>query len=94
MQATVDNVMSQLASLDGNVRNQADSTDTSNQQSDIIQQALTKSGFESKKKSPEDSSKKVESQTSFVTLLDRAQDGSLRYARTKSTVLSINIFSS
>ncbi|XP_043269553.1 zinc finger protein 236-like isoform X2 [Venturia canescens] len=78
MQATVDSVMSQLASLDADVKNQADSTNSTNKQSDILQQALKKSGFESKKKVPEDTSKKVEPQTSFVTLLDRAQDGSLR----------------
>lgn len=82
LRVTVDNVVSQLALLDGNVKNQADSTDpgpTSTCKDDILQQALKNSGLPSKTKAEESSNKKADAQTSFVTLLDRAPDGSLRY---------------
>ena len=73
--------MSQLASLNAEVRNQADSTNSSlpnNSKDDILQQALKNSGLPSKEKNLQATVEKAAVHTSFVTLLDRAPDGSLR----------------
>lgn len=87
MRATVDSVISQLASLrEESVRTPADSTNRSlsaaASKSDILQQALNKSGLAAKDKSKEastaDNSKKAEARTNYVTLLDRGPDGSMR----------------
>lgn len=48
MQASVENVMLQLASLESEVKNQVDSTEKDN--NDILQQALQNSGLPSKEK--------------------------------------------
>ena len=48
MQATVENVMSQLVSLESEVQHQADTTEKDN--NDILQQALQNSGLPSKEK--------------------------------------------
>lgn len=48
MQATVENVMLQLASLESEVQNQADSTAKDN--NDILQQALQNSGLPSERR--------------------------------------------
>ncbi|XP_044001934.1 zinc finger protein 236-like isoform X2 [Aphidius gifuensis] len=67
--------------------NNADSTDKESQKiidNDILQQALKNSGLSVKKKSPESSTtsttitKKPDGHTSYVTLVDRSPDGSLR----------------
>ncbi|XP_063975021.1 zinc finger protein 236-like isoform X2 [Diachasmimorpha longicaudata] len=54
-----------------------DSTVDQSSKNDILQQALTNSGLTSKEK-PSDPLKRPESQTSYVTLVDRTPDGSLR----------------
>ncbi|XP_012282703.1 zinc finger protein 236 [Orussus abietinus] len=83
MQATVDSVMSQLASLESTVKNTADSTNgigVSNKD-DILQQALDNSGLSAKDKSSASesaNSKKSDAQTTFVTLLDKATEGSTK----------------
>ncbi|XP_025994826.1 zinc finger protein 236 isoform X2 [Solenopsis invicta] len=84
MRATVDSVISQLASLESVVNNTADSTKTttlSTEQNDILQQALKNSGLPNKnevssKETAE--SKKSDSPTSYVTLLDRTAGGTSR----------------
>ncbi|XP_043480942.1 zinc finger protein 236-like isoform X2 [Leptopilina heterotoma] len=69
MQATVENVMLQLASLESEVQNQADSTAKDN--NDILQQALQNSGLPKM-------GKKAKGKTMMVTLLDRTADGDAR----------------
>ncbi|XP_015177319.1 PREDICTED: zinc finger protein 236-like isoform X3 [Polistes dominula] len=84
MRATVDSVISQLASLESgitNVENSTQSVATNENRSDILQEALNISGLPSKEKSPTNEtidSKKAEAKTTFVTLLDRAPDGTMR----------------
>ncbi|XP_012059016.1 PREDICTED: zinc finger protein 236-like [Atta cephalotes] len=84
MRATVDSVISQLASLESVVNNTADSTRTTNlsaEQNDILQQALKNSGLPNKndvvsKETAEP--KKTDSSTSYVTLVDRTAGGTSR----------------
>ncbi|XP_018375553.1 PREDICTED: zinc finger protein 236-like isoform X4 [Trachymyrmex cornetzi] len=84
MRATVDSVISQLASLESVVNNTADSTRTtilSAEQNDILQQALKNSGLPNKndvvsKETVEP--KKTDSSTSYVTLVDRTAGGTSR----------------
>ncbi|XP_076244279.1 uncharacterized protein LOC143185274 isoform X2 [Calliopsis andreniformis] len=90
IRATVDSVITQLASLESNV-NTNETVKQSNYEGsilsettgkkDILQQALRNSGLPSKNKGlPEGTleSKKLETRTNFVTLLDRASDGGTR----------------
>ncbi|XP_011055241.1 PREDICTED: zinc finger protein 236-like isoform X2 [Acromyrmex echinatior] len=84
MRATVDSVISQLASLESVVNNTTDSTRTttlSAEQNDILQQALKNSGLPNKndvilKETAEP--KKTDSSTSYVTLVDRTAGGTSR----------------
>ncbi|KAL2726673.1 LOW QUALITY PROTEIN: zinc finger protein 236-like isoform X1 [Vespula squamosa] len=84
MRATVDSVISQLASLESGIANVANSTQsgaTTENRNDILQEALNNSGLPSKEKSSSNEtidSKKVEAKTTYVTLLDRAPDGTMR----------------
>ncbi|KAK2584206.1 hypothetical protein KPH14_006627 [Odynerus spinipes] len=84
MRATVDSVISQLASLESgitNVTNAPPSGATIENRNDILQEALNNSGLPSKEKNPTNEiidSKKAEAKTTYVTLLDRAPDGSMR----------------
>ncbi|KAL2728129.1 LOW QUALITY PROTEIN: zinc finger protein 236-like isoform X1 [Vespula maculifrons] len=84
MRATVDSVISQLASLESGIANVANSTQsgaTIENRNDILQEALNNSGLPSKEKSSSNEtidSKKVEAKTTYVTLLDRAPDGTMR----------------
>ncbi|XP_014481425.1 PREDICTED: zinc finger protein 236-like isoform X2 [Dinoponera quadriceps] len=82
MRATVDSVISQLASLESAVNNTAVSTGTLNAgQSDILQQALKNSGLPNKNEVTSKEStepKKMDSRTTYVTLLDKAAGGTMR----------------
>ncbi|XP_066595918.1 zinc finger protein 236-like isoform X2 [Prorops nasuta] len=83
MRATVDSVISQLASLKSGANDPVDSTDSGGStitKNDILQQALKNSGLSSKNKSITYSTEatKEDSKTAYVTLLDRAPDGSMR----------------
>ncbi|XP_012537220.1 zinc finger protein 236 isoform X2 [Monomorium pharaonis] len=84
MRATVDSVISQLASLESVVNSTASSTKTttlSTEQNDILQQALKNSGLPNKNEVPSkeiSESKKTDSPTSYVTLLDRTAGGTSR----------------
>ncbi|XP_077266139.1 uncharacterized protein LOC143899615 isoform X1 [Temnothorax americanus] len=84
MRATVDSVISQLASLESVVNNTADSTRTatlSAEQNDILQQALKNSGLPNKNEGTSKETaepKKTDSPTSYVTLLDRTAGGTSR----------------
>ncbi|XP_046816981.1 zinc finger protein 236-like isoform X1 [Vespa crabro] len=84
MRATVDSVISQLASLESGIANVANSTQsetTTENRNDILQEALNNSGLPSKEKNLSNEtmdSKKVEAKTTYVTLLDRAPDGTMR----------------
>ncbi|XP_043500967.1 zinc finger protein 236-like isoform X1 [Polistes fuscatus] len=84
MRATVDSVISQLASLESgitNVENSTQSVATTENRTDILQEALNNSGLPSKEKGPTNEtidSRKAEAKTTYVTLLDRAPDGTMR----------------
>ncbi|XP_032680584.1 zinc finger protein 236-like isoform X2 [Odontomachus brunneus] len=84
MRATVDSVISQLASLESAVNNTAVSTATGTLnvgQNDILQQALKNSGLPNKNEvtSKETTEpKKMDSRTTYVTLLDKAAGGAMR----------------
>ncbi|XP_015593924.1 zinc finger protein 236 isoform X3 [Cephus cinctus] len=85
MQATVDTVISQLASLESGIKHSMNPTDNTAVQickNDILQQALKNSGLSSKEKNLNTNGasnlKKVEAETTLVTLLDRTTDGSMR----------------
>ncbi|XP_011685117.1 PREDICTED: zinc finger protein 236-like isoform X2 [Wasmannia auropunctata] len=84
MRATVDSVISQLASLESAVNNTVNSTKTttlSAEQNDILQQALKNSGLPNKNEVTSKETiepKKTDSPTSYVTLLDRTAGGTSR----------------
>ncbi|XP_011640624.1 zinc finger protein 236-like isoform X1 [Pogonomyrmex barbatus] len=82
MRATVDSVISQLASLESAVSNTTDSirpTTLNVEENDILQQALKNSGLPNKNevisKAGTTEPKKTDSPTSYVTLLDRTAGG-------------------
>ncbi|XP_017793137.1 PREDICTED: zinc finger protein 236-like [Habropoda laboriosa] len=87
IRATVDNVITQLASLESSSNETTKSPNSescvlteSMTKKDILQQALKNSGLPSKNKIIEGTSKtkRFEARTNFVTLLDRAPDGATR----------------
>ncbi|XP_076757858.1 uncharacterized protein LOC143427530 [Xylocopa sonorina] len=86
IRATVNSVITQLASLESDSRETTKSSNfesciLSDNKKDILQQALKISGLPSKNKiTPEGTSetKRLETRTNFVTLLDRAPDGDTR----------------
>ncbi|XP_076167161.1 uncharacterized protein LOC143146603 isoform X2 [Ptiloglossa arizonensis] len=88
IRATVDSVMTQLASLESNVNEVRKSTNLDGNvlpdivtKKDILQQALRNSGLPSKNKTLCEGTletKKFGARTNFVTLLDRGPDGGTR----------------
>ncbi|XP_012134539.1 uncharacterized protein LOC100876151 [Megachile rotundata] len=84
IRATVDSVITQLASLEATTEEAEKSNDKSNSsvgtKKDILQEALKNSGLPSKNKTANEGTetKKLGARTNFVTLLDRAADGGTR----------------
>lgn len=76
MRTTVDNVISQLASLESSMN----PTDPVTNKHDILQQAIKNSGLSSKSKNNLETEelKKPLVRTHFVTLIDRGVDGSVK----------------
>ncbi|XP_011137255.1 zinc finger protein 236 isoform X3 [Harpegnathos saltator] len=85
MRATVDSVISQLASLESTVSNTTAVSTTSEtlsaRQNDILQQALKNSGLPNKNETASKECaepKKTNARTTYVTLLDKAGGGTMR----------------
>uniref|UniRef100_A0A0C9RGS6 ZNF236_3 protein n=1 Tax=Fopius arisanus TaxID=64838 RepID=A0A0C9RGS6_9HYME len=73
----VDEVGTCDSSTETSIKSPDSTLDPQSSKNDILQQALTNSGLTTKEK-PSDSPKRPESQTSYVTLVDRTPDGSFR----------------